>query len=105
MRCFLGSLCPCTSVSDDAGGLTGASARQLIPLADESYHVCHPGYISLFPLLLGLLPPDSPHLGAMLDLLRDPEQVWSDYGIRSLSKASPFFGQGEKRVDALDGPD
>jgi glycogen debranching enzyme len=63
--------------------------------ADESFHVCHKGYISLFPFLLGLLPPDSPHLGAILDIVRDPDQLWSPYGIRSLSKQDPHFGQGE----------
>ncbi|GAA5893545.1 mannosyl-oligosaccharide glucosidase [Sporobolomyces salmoneus] len=62
---------------------------------DESYHVCHEGYISLFPLLLSLLEPSSPHLGPVLSLLRDPEQLWSPYGIRSLSKSHPLFGKGE----------
>ncbi|KAJ7632404.1 glycoside hydrolase [Roridomyces roridus] len=62
---------------------------------DESYHVCNQGYLSMFPLLLGLLPPSSPHLGPMLDALRDPEQLWSPYGLRSLSASHPEFGQGE----------
>ncbi|KAI0831044.1 glycoside hydrolase [Trametes gibbosa] len=62
---------------------------------DESYHVCHKGYLSLFPFLLSLLPPDSPHLGAILDLLSDPEHLWSPYGLRSLSASHPEFGQGE----------
>lgn len=62
---------------------------------DESYHVCHRGYVSLFPFLLSLLPVDSPHLGATLELLRDPEQLWSPYGLRSLSKNHPLFGEGE----------
>lgn len=62
---------------------------------DESFHVCHAGYISLFPVLLGLLSPTNPHLGPVLDLISDPEQLWSPYGIRSLSKKDPFFGQGE----------
>ena len=63
--------------------------------ADESYHVCDRGYLSLFPLLLGLLPADSPHLGSILDLLRDPDHLWTSYGLRSLSASHPQFGQGE----------
>ena len=63
--------------------------------ADESYHVCDRGYLSLFPLLLGLLPADSPHLGPILDILRDPDHLWSPYGLRSLSASHPQFGQGE----------
>ncbi|KAM0791195.1 hypothetical protein ACM66B_005677 [Microbotryomycetes sp. NB124-2] len=62
---------------------------------DESVHVCHQGYVTLFPLLLGLLPPDSPRLGAVLDSLSDSERMWSPYGIRSLSKSDKYFHTGE----------
>ncbi|KAF8270316.1 glycoside hydrolase [Lactarius quietus] len=62
---------------------------------DESYHVCHKGYLSVFPFLLSLLPPESPHLGSVLDLLRDPQHLWSPYGLRSLSASHPDFGTGE----------
>ncbi|KAF5357937.1 hypothetical protein D9756_001883 [Leucocoprinus leucothites] len=62
---------------------------------EESYHVCHKGYLSLFPFLLELLPAESPHLSAILDILHDPEHLWSPYGLRSLSKSHPEFGQGE----------
>jgi mannosyl-oligosaccharide glucosidase len=62
---------------------------------EESFHVCHRGYISLFPFLLGLLPSDSPHLASILDIVRDPNHLWSDHGIRSLSKSHPLYGKGE----------
>ena len=62
---------------------------------EESIHVCHKGYISIFPFMTGLLPPDSPRLGAVLDLISDPEELWSDYGIRSLSKKDQFYETGE----------
>ncbi|EAW08719.1 mannosyl-oligosaccharide glucosidase [Aspergillus clavatus NRRL 1] len=62
---------------------------------EESVHVCHKGYISLFPFLTGILGPDSPRLKAVLDLISDPEELWSDYGIRSLSKKDEFYGTAE----------
>jgi len=62
---------------------------------EESVHVCHKGYISIFPFMTGLLPADSPRLGAILDLISDPEELWSDFGIRSLSKNDEFYGTDE----------
>ncbi|KAI9808746.1 MAG: hypothetical protein M1825_003898 [Sarcosagium campestre] len=86
---------------------------------DESVHVCHRGYVSLFPFLLGLLPQsaydqgsdkhkiidDEPNkdgddkgndrLAAILDLIADPKHLWSEHGIRSLSRADPLYGTAE----------
>lgn len=62
---------------------------------DESAFVCHKGYLSLFPFLLGLLESSSPHLEPILNLLRSPDHLWSPYGLRSLSASHPLFGQGE----------
>lgn len=59
---------------------TGAPPRpQLVP----QY-----GYVSLFPLLMRLIPPASPVLGRQLELLRDPHHLWTDYGLRSLRWAT-----------------
>lgn len=62
---------------------------------EESVHVCHKGYVSIFPFMTGLLQPDSPRMKAILDLISDPEELWSDYGIRSLSKKDEFYGTDE----------
>ena len=62
---------------------------------EEHVHVCHKGYLSLFPFMTGLVPPDSPKLGHVLDLVGDPEELWSDYGIRSLSKSDELYGTDE----------
>ncbi|KAG9001821.1 Processing alpha glucosidase I, partial [Tulasnella sp. 427] len=62
---------------------------------DESIYVCHKGYVSLFPFLLGLIQPTSKQLKPILDLIQDPKHLWSNYGIRSLSASHELFGQGE----------
>ncbi|KAJ4340911.1 Processing alpha glucosidase I [Didymella glomerata] len=62
---------------------------------EENAHVCHKGYISLFPFLTGLVDKDSKHLSAILDLIGDEEHLWSDYGLRSLSKSDELYHTGE----------
>ncbi|NXU55680.1 MOGS glucosidase, partial [Turnix velox] len=49
------------------------------------------GYVSLFPLLLQLLSPDSPRLPAVLDAMRSERQLWTPFGLRSLSRDSPLY--------------
>ncbi|ODH45374.1 hypothetical protein ACO22_00098 [Paracoccidioides brasiliensis] len=63
--------------------------------SEEHVHVCHKGYVSIFPFMTGLIPADSPRLGPVLDLIQNPEELWSDYGIRSLSKKDKFYGTEE----------
>ncbi|KAF4535015.1 Glucosidase i [Lasiodiplodia theobromae] len=57
--------------------------------------VCHDGYVSLFPFLLGLLGTTHAHLPAVLDLIADDARLWSPHGIRSLSRQDPFYGTDE----------
>lgn len=49
------------------------------------------GYVSLFPMLLEILTPENPYLGQMLQQLRDPDKLWTPYGLRSLSRTAPLY--------------
>ncbi|XP_026532287.1 mannosyl-oligosaccharide glucosidase [Notechis scutatus] len=49
------------------------------------------GYVSLFPLLLQLLPPDSRQLGSLLADMKNEQKLWTPFGLRSLSRSSPFY--------------
>ncbi|KAF1835119.1 glycoside hydrolase [Decorospora gaudefroyi] len=62
---------------------------------DQHTYICHKGYVSLFPLLTGLMDATHPHLAVVLDLLRDPQHLWTDHGIRSLSPQDKNYGMGE----------
>lgn len=62
---------------------------------EEHTLVCHKGYVSLFPFLLGLMKYDDPKLGKTLDLIGDESHLFSPHGIRSLSKQDPYYETGE----------
>lgn len=51
------------------------------------------GYVNLFPFLLEILTPDSFYLDRILKNIRDPEILWTKYGLRSLSKQSPMYNK------------
>ncbi|KAJ3273629.1 Processing alpha glucosidase I [Terramyces sp. JEL0728] len=61
----------------------------------EFHHVQHTGYVSVLPLALGLIPPGSDKLGKTLDVIYSDKELWSDFGLCSLSKSDELFGQGE----------
>lgn len=49
------------------------------------------GYVSLFPLMLKVINPESPKLYKVLTDLIDTKLLWTDYGLRSLEMTSPFY--------------
>lgn len=51
------------------------------------------GYVSLFPLLTEILDANSHQLGQILNDLKNPSYLWTDYGLRSLAKTSPLYMQ------------
>lgn len=62
---------------------------------EEHKLVCHKGYVSLFPFLLGLMKHDDAKVGKILSLLGDENELFSPFGIRSLSKQDEFYGTAE----------
>lgn len=62
---------------------------------EEHALVCHKGYISLFPFLVGLMQPDDAKLGKILDLVGDEDHLFSPHGLRSLSKQDALYGTEE----------
>eukprot|EP00931_Biecheleriopsis_adriatica_P086722 TRINITY_DN61330_c0_g1_i1.p1 TRINITY_DN61330_c0_g1~~TRINITY_DN61330_c0_g1_i1.p1 ORF type:complete len:952 (-),score=239.62 TRINITY_DN61330_c0_g1_i1:40-2895(-) len=64
-------------------------------------HSPHLGYVSLFPLLLGLLPCDHPRALPLLKALQPrpagskPKKLWSEHGVMSLAAEDPLWRQGE----------
>ncbi|XP_054058339.1 mannosyl-oligosaccharide glucosidase [Rissa tridactyla] len=57
------------------------------------------GYVSLFPLLLQLLRPDSPRLPTVLATMRNERQLWTPFGLRSLARDSPLYMQRNTQHD------
>ncbi|CAG0921569.1 unnamed protein product [Notodromas monacha] len=57
------------------------------------------GYVSLFPLMLELLQPDSSRLGKLLQDLRNESLLWTPFGLRSLAKTSPLYMQRNTEHD------
>ncbi|ODV60563.1 mannosyl-oligosaccharide glucosidase, partial [Ascoidea rubescens DSM 1968] len=69
-------------------------------LDDEDELVCHKGYISLFPFLLKLIPVDEStesekHILSIIKLISDEDELFSEFGIRSLSQKDEYFRTGE----------
>nr|BAE93517.1 hypothetical protein similar to glucosidase 1 [Enchytraeus japonensis] len=67
----------------------GEPSPQLI---DNSY-----GYVNLFPLLLRVLDPDSPHLEQTIQDMR--VLLWTRFGLRSLEKKAPMYGKHNTEHD------
>ncbi|KAG1370093.1 hypothetical protein COCNU_15G004590 [Cocos nucifera] len=53
--------------------------------------VPHVGYVSLFPFMMGIIPSTSWILEKQLELISNRSTLWTDYGLRSLSKTSSLY--------------
>nr|CCA18876.1 mannosyloligosaccharide glucosidase putative [Albugo laibachii Nc14] len=84
-------------LGDGHGGFTRRNVY--VPGTIRMQHVHHIGYVSIFPLILRILPADTPQLEALLMSIRDPAHLWTPYGLRSLSTRDPFFEVGNRPDD------
>ncbi|XVF02716.1 hypothetical protein REPUB_Repub04eG0198300 [Reevesia pubescens] len=53
--------------------------------------VPHVGYVSLFPFIARIIPPESWILEKQLDLISNRSILWTNYGLRSLAKTSSLY--------------
>ena len=51
-------------------------------------------------MLVRMLPADSSELGGLLDGIADPGELWTQYGLRSLSRNSSIYNQYNTEHDA-----
>ncbi|CAH0394013.1 unnamed protein product [Bemisia tabaci] len=61
-------------------------SKPVYQFVDSTY-----GYVTLFPFLSLMLDPESHTLGEILSEFKNPELLWTDFGLRSLSKTSPLY--------------
>ncbi|XP_012851159.1 PREDICTED: mannosyl-oligosaccharide glucosidase GCS1-like [Erythranthe guttata] len=61
--------------------------------------VPHIGYVSLFPFMDRLIPPESWILEKQLDLISNTSTLWTKYGLRSLARTSSIYMQRNTEHD------
>jgi mannosyl-oligosaccharide glucosidase len=59
----------------------------------------HIGYVSIFPFLLKLISPKSIQLKAILDQIQNPDHLWTDFGLRSMSTKDKFYDKSNAPGD------
>ncbi|KAK1259540.1 Mannosyl-oligosaccharide glucosidase GCS1 [Acorus gramineus] len=62
--------------------------------------VPHIGYVNLFPFMILIIPPDSWILEKQLEIISNRSLLWTDYGLRSLSKTSSLYMKRNTEHDA-----
>lgn len=62
---------------------------------DGEKRACHEGYVTILPMLLGLLDSDDQRLSVILDALEDPNRLRARAGVRSLSKGNKWYRKGD----------
>ncbi len=77
---------------------SNSGATRNVPLLcdqDGLDSVCHEGYVTILPFVLGLLDPDDELVGSSLDALEREDILFSPAGVRSLSAADEMYQKGD----------
>lgn len=62
---------------------------------DGAERICHEGYVTILPLVLGLLDVNDKRVSTILDALEDPDILRGKAGVRSLSKMDRWYRRGD----------
>ena len=54
-------------------------------------HSQHIGYLSLLPMIFGLVDENSDQFSQIMSLLKQDSVIWTPYGIQSLSRNDTYF--------------
>ncbi|CAG2190003.1 MOGS [Mytilus edulis] len=57
------------------------------------------GYVSLFPFLLKFVDPNSVQLFKILGDLKNPDLLWTNFGLRSLARTAPLYNKHNTEHD------
>uniref|UniRef100_A0A7I4A5H3 Mannosyl-oligosaccharide glucosidase n=1 Tax=Physcomitrium patens TaxID=3218 RepID=A0A7I4A5H3_PHYPA len=85
---------------DPQTGFMQTEVERVVLKPPELGWVPHYGYNSLFPLLMGLLPLDSPMFANQMELLRNETNLWTTFGLRSLATTSSLYMKHNTEHDA-----
>jgi mannosyl-oligosaccharide glucosidase len=77
----------------------GGNNGRVVKSPPSLQYVPHYGYLSLFPLIMNLIPNDSPILGQQIALLQKESELWTPFGLRSLSKSSSLYNKHNTQHD------
>ena len=55
--------------------------------------------MTLFPLIMKIIDPDSVQLKYTLDFIRDESKIWTPFGLRSLSKDDTLYDKRNTEHD------
>lgn len=70
-----------------------------VEVEPEYGYVNSVGYVSLFPLILEIIEPNNPKLDVILDQIKNPDFLWTKYGLRSLAKKAPLYNKRNTEHD------